>query len=136
MLEKLPAGVNVQTLVLLASALSPGYDLSSALSHVDGRAIVFYSRYDDLVLGVGTKTLGTYDRQFVEAAGKVGFDKPASPEAAAAYAKLVQFPYETRWATLGNDGAHIGVMSARFAKTILSPIINGRPLPTTWPSGP
>ena len=41
-LEDLPEGVQVQTLVLLASALSPDYDLSKALRHVRGKAYVFF----------------------------------------------------------------------------------------------
>ena len=134
-LEQLPAGVNVQTLVLLASALSPDYDLSPALAHVTGRAYSLFSRYDNLVLGVGTRAFGTYDRVRTDAAGYVGFRQP--PRAvAAAYAKLTQIPYDAAWTRLGNGGDHIGATSRRFARTILAPVIEGRPMPTTWPSSP
>ncbi|MGN6724583.1 MAG: hypothetical protein ACTHLZ_01570 [Tepidisphaeraceae bacterium] len=123
-LEDLPPDVHVDTLVLLASALSPTYDLSRALAHVDGRAISLYSRYDNLVLGTGTRAFGTIDRVKTDAAGYVGFTMPRTADAAE-YAKLTQIPYDSRWMKLGNTGEHIGPMAMPFAAKVLAPLIDG-----------
>ena len=47
-LEKLPDDVHVDTLVMLACAMSPQYDLSPALRHVSGKAYVFVSPLDPI----------------------------------------------------------------------------------------
>jgi pimeloyl-ACP methyl ester carboxylesterase len=132
-LERLPEGVHVRTLVLLASALSPEYDLSAALRHVDGHAYSLHSRFDDWVLGHGTKAFGTYDRVYTEAAGKVGFTAPPTADPAA-YAKLTQFPYDPAWTRHGNGGDHVGPTNRRFARDVLAELIQGRPPSTTRPT--
>ena len=122
-LEDLPPQVHVRTVLLLASALSPRYDLTAALRHVDGHAISLYSDHDDVVLGAGTAVFGTVDRVKSPAAGYVGFHAPAAgktPE----YAQLIQYPYDPAWADFGNDGDHIGPTDRRFAQLILAPIVN------------
>ena len=133
-LERLPPDCHVRTLVLLASALSANYDLTAALAHVDGRAVAFYSEYDNAVLGLGTRTFGTYDRVHSDAAGYVGFHLPKSHQAeSVAYGtQLLQFPYDPAWAKLGNGGDHIGTTAGPFARTVLAPLINGD-RPTTRP---
>lgn len=128
-LEQLPADVKVQTLVLLASALSPSYDLTNALRHVTGRAVSLHSSYDSIVLGTGTRTFGTYDRVWSDAAGYVGFTQPTTADAAE-YAKLVQYPYDPAWMKFGNFGDHIGATNRRFAKEVLAKLIN-RPIGST-----
>jgi alpha-beta hydrolase superfamily lysophospholipase len=113
-LEQLPAGVRVQQWIQIQSALSPGYDLTPALRHVD-LAQNFYSPYDDIVLGTGTRTMGTIDRVRTDAAGKVGFSRE--------YPNLTQVPYDRAWIEHGNYGDHIGSMMPRFAKNVLAPRI-------------
>lgn len=121
-LEKLPADVKVQTLVLLSSALSPDYDLSNALKHVRRQAYVFYSENDTLVLGAGTKMFGTIDGKKTEAAGLVGFTAPAEADRDE-YGKLVQKPWVQEWMKYDNAGSHIGFMSRSFAGNVLGPIL-------------
>jgi hypothetical protein len=121
-LEKLPPGKQIQTLVLLASALSPGYDLSLALSHVRGHAYVFYSEHDQVVLGVGTTMFGTIDGVKTQAAGLIGFKQPGDADPKA-YAKLVQVGYEKKWIALANIGSHIGCMSRPFSEKVIAPIV-------------
>src|SRR5690606_13849751 len=72
----LPEDVQVQDVVLLMPALSPGYDLTAALRRVAGRMHVFSSTGDTLVLGVGTRNFGTMDGVKCNAAGRVGFQRP------------------------------------------------------------
>ena len=143
-LEALPPGVSVDRLVLVAPALSPGYDLSPALAHVSGRAYALTSARDAVVLGTGTRLFGTIDRVNADAAGRVGFDVPG-PAADAArgdlpstrpttrpaarfadpaqYAKLVALPYDPAWAEIGNRGGHRGAMGRAFARRVVAPLL-------------
>ena len=138
-LEKLPDDLKVQTLVLLASALSPDYDLSKALKHVRGNAYVFYSENDALVLGVGTKMFGTIDGKKVVSGGLTGFTPPADADKQQ-YEKLAQFAYDKGWMAFGNIGNHVGCMSRPFAHNIVAPMLidelaQGQGLkPTTRPT--
>jgi pimeloyl-ACP methyl ester carboxylesterase len=124
-LEKLPDDVQVDTVILLASALSPDYDLTAALKHVRGTMYALTSATDSIVLGVGTKTFGTIDGVKCEAAGKVGFTTPDGADEQE-YAKLHQMPYQAEWLQLGNLGDHIGPLGRLFTRTVLTPIVLGR----------
>jgi pimeloyl-ACP methyl ester carboxylesterase len=140
-LEKLPANLHVQTLVLLASALSPDYDLSAALRHVSGNAFVYYSENDTLVLGAGTQLFGTIDGKKTMAAGLIGFKTPPDSDKAQ-YEKIVQRPWIKEWMAFKNAGSHIGCMSLPFVKQVLAPTLidamNGIPrtFAATQPSDP
>lgn len=132
-LEALPANVKVQTLTLLASALSPDYDLSKALEHVKDRAYAFTSLNDSLVLGVGTQMFATIDGKKVEAAGMVGFVEPKGADDKA-YSKFEQFPYDPLWMQFDNFGDHIGPMHDLFAAKVLAPLILKGILPPVTPA--
>ena len=124
-LEQLPEGVLVDRVLMLAPALSPGYDMTKALKHVRQVIDVFYSPNDGVVLGAGTKVFGTMDRVRCEAAGKVGFKKPDSADEGA-YKKLINHPYKPEWNELyGNNGDHITPMSKSFARGLLAPLLGG-----------
>lgn len=129
-LEMLPPKVKVQQLVLLASALSPEYDLSKALKHVNGKAYAFYSEGDAIVLGVGTKVFGTMDGKKTQAAGLVGFTCPPKGDKTQ-YARLIQRAYDKGWMVFGNIGNHIGPMSRSFAEHVLEPVLTGHAEATT-----
>ena len=77
-LEGLPAG-SVESVVLLAAAVSPGHDLSRALRAVAREMVVFWSPLDLIVLGAGTWLFGTADRVRTRGAGLVGFRRPSGP---------------------------------------------------------
>jgi pimeloyl-ACP methyl ester carboxylesterase len=133
-LERLPEGMQVETLVLVAPALSQRYDLSKALAHVRGKAYAFTSENDAIVLGAGTRLLGTIDGVKEDASGLKGFTKPEGADDAQ-YAKLVPMPYRAEWMDLGNIGDHVGPMGRTFAREVISLIVQGRepppPRPTT-----
>jgi hypothetical protein len=124
-LEKLPADVKVDTVLLLASALSPEYDLRDALRRVRGKMYSFSSLDDALVLGVGTRTFGTIDGVKCDAAGRCGFALPEGVEPAA-YEKLVQVPYSAEWMDLDNIGDHVGPLRELFARDVLAPVVKGQ----------
>jgi hypothetical protein len=128
-LEQLPPDVQIDTLVLLAPALSPAYDLSRALRHVRGKVYAFTSPYDVAVLGIGTKMFGTVDGIKAEAAGMAGFVRPERGDEQQ-YAKLVQIPYQSAWIKLGNIGDHIGTLNRPFSRDVLAPLLVSGTLPT------
>lgn len=122
-LERLPAGMQVQTLVMFAPALSPEYDLSKALRHVRGKAYVFSSPLDVIVLDSGTKMFGTIDGPKVAAAGLNGFVQPTGADAEQ-YGKLVAQPYRRQWLEqYGNAGQHISCMGAVFVRDYVAPLL-------------
>ena len=131
-LERLPDDVKIETLVMIAPALSQRYDLSKALAHVRGKAHALTSVNDVLVLGAGTRMFGTIDGVKEEASGLRGFTMPEGADAKQ-YEKLVQVPYDEAWMDLGNIGDHIGPMGRRFAAEMISPLLQGRDMPPTKP---
>ena len=135
-LEALPNDVKIETLVLLAPALSQRYDLSKALAHVRGKAYALHSVNDVLVLGAGTRMFGTIDGVNEEASGLRGFTRPDGADAKQ-YEKLVQMPYDEGWMALDNIGDHVGPMGYTFARAVVTHLLQGRdppPLPATRPA--
>ena len=136
-LARLPADVKVHTLLLLAPALSPEYNLTKALSHVQSNAYAFYSNADTVVLSVGTRAFGTIDGVHCDAAGLNGFVRPTAGDVAQ-YQKLIQFPYDSKWAADWNSGDHIGPMATPFVAHIIAPLLEHGPAAgaTTRPAPP
>jgi pimeloyl-ACP methyl ester carboxylesterase len=132
-LEDLPDDVKVKRVLFIAPALSPGYDLTKALAHVTDRAFVLFSEGDSLVLSTGTKVFGTIDGVYSEAAGFSGFKAPAKSDAKQ-YKKLLQMAYDPEWLKYGHGGDHLGPMETAFAKGVLVPLLQGKPV-TTKPTG-
>jgi hypothetical protein len=129
-LEDLPPQIKIPTLLLMAPAISPQYDLSKALHHVEGNTYVFTSTLDTVVLSTGTSMFGTMDGIHTAAAGFGGFVQPAGADPEM-YRKLIQHPYDHEWIKYGDYGDHIGAMSRRFAQAILSPLIVAADPPAT-----
>jgi hypothetical protein len=133
-MEDLPPGVRVDSLVLISPALSPGYDLSRALSHLtgsasagahlSGRAFVFTDENDKFILGWGTRTFGTSDGMHCDAAGLGGFVEPAGADAEQ-YAKLRSLPYQRDWLRYGNIGGHATALSPFFGENVVAPLVVG-----------
>ena len=120
-LEGLPAGA-VEGVTLLASALSPGYDLSGALVAVRGEMVAYWSPLDVFVLGLGTALFGTVDRVHSAAAGLVGFRVPAG-SAAGRYAKFRQVRWNLSMAPTGYMGGHIGPDCPAFLRKYILPML-------------
>jgi pimeloyl-ACP methyl ester carboxylesterase len=131
-LPRLPENIAVETVLLLAPSVSPGYDLAPALERIDHRLHVFHSDRDTLFLRWRTGTFGTYDNVRTAAAGHLGFSADNLP--APLRSKLVQHPYAPAWSDLGNNGDHFGVLAPQFARTILAPLLTDRADPASPPS--
>lgn len=133
-LERLSgSGVAVERGVLLAPALSPGYDLSKALGSVRRDLVVFWSPLDVIILGAGTRIFGTSDRVWCSGAGRVGFLRPKAGTDAAArvasYKKLRQIRWTPRMSATGYLGGHMGPDSPRFLKKYVVPLLRVEPPP-------
>jgi pimeloyl-ACP methyl ester carboxylesterase len=140
-LESLPEGCRIERVFLLAPALSPEYDLSRALKHVDRRMYVMYSYADVGLMAAGTAVFGTMDRQHGVSAGLVGFRLPPALPAAqqAEYLKVRQIPWTIDLVKMGNLGDHMGWTTTRFARDFIAPILAGRTdpgEPLAVPAGP
>jgi len=127
-LEALPPDVQVDSVLLAAPALSPGYDLTAALRHVKGKVYAFTSPADVVILGAGTRLFGTMDGIKTEAAGLVGFRQPRTADPYQ-YRKLVMMPYDGAWLRFLNFGDHSGAMSTLFARDFLAPLLRASDAP-------
>ena len=120
----------VERVVLLAPALSPGYDLTAALRAVRREIVVFWSPLDVIVLGAGTRLFGTIDRVKTVGAGLVGFQVPRSVTSTDVargreYGKLRQVRWQPRMAASGYFGGHMGPDSPLFLRKYVVPLLTG-----------
>jgi hypothetical protein len=118
---------SVARVVLLAPAVSPAYDLTSALRAVRCEMVVFWSPFDVIILGAGTRVFGTMDRVRSVSAGLVGFTKPADGPVGEShlnpYDKLRQVRWRPRMAATGYLGGHLGPDSPLFLRKYVVPLL-------------
>ena len=124
--EALPDGQQIDGILLLASSLSPGYDLSKALARTRGGIVSFRSERDSALLGAGTTLFGTMDGKHTEAAGKVGFSVPESGQAAEAYKAFSEVRWNSAMAKAGHNGSHFGCLATRFVSSYVAPLVATR----------
>jgi hypothetical protein len=130
-LEQLNEGT-IERAVFLSPALSPDYDLSTALQAVKRELVVFWSPLDIFILGAGTYVFGTSDRVRTVSAGMLGFRIPDSTVASegrdlSPYSKLRQIRWNLRMAKTGYLGGHFGPDSPVFLKTYVVPLMRPGP---------
>lgn len=122
----LPPDRKIDSAILLAPAVSPKFDLTTALTKTESGIWSYYSLGDVPLLVIGTSLAGTIDRRFTFGSGAVGFKLPktANDEKRQLYEdKLHQVPYRFRMLSRGNFGGHFGWTSKAFARDYLAPII-------------
>lgn len=126
-LESLEAD-QVEAAVLLAPALSPGYDLGRALRAVRREMVVHWSPLDAIILGLGTSLFGTIDRVWTPAAGLVKFRPPKrlDPAGREQYDKLRQVCWGPSMARVGYLGGHLGVDHPAFLRRYVVPVLDAR----------
>lgn len=125
-LEALPAGRQIDSAILLAPALSPEYDLTTALRRTRYGVVNFHSEQDIGFLKLGTTVFGSVDREWGSSAGAVGFRAPQtlSPEDKELYdGRLRQVKWSPRLKSVGASGSHLGWASRQFATEYLAPLI-------------
>ncbi len=116
-LEQLAPAEAITSAAFVGSGLSPGYDLSAALRRTRFGILSVESRLDAFFLGIGTRLLGTVDRQRSVAAGMVGFRPPSDPAVAD---KLVRVRWTPRFVRQGWLGGHISIASPWFVRGTLA----------------
>jgi pimeloyl-ACP methyl ester carboxylesterase len=123
-LEALPEG-SVEAVVLLAPAISPGYDLSRALRAVNREMVAFWSPLDAIVLGIGTWLFKTTDRVRSFSAGFVGFRVPdgLDLQKQGLYSRLKQVRWRPKMARTGYFGGHVGPDSPAFLRKYVVPLL-------------
>jgi hypothetical protein len=107
--RRLPVDVQVDQIVLIGAAVSPGYDLSQAASRVKHSILNIYSALDWPLSGVGLLLLGTADGRHRPSAGVVGFRGVHNDKVRQESWR----PRFVRWLYLGD---HFTVGSALFAR--------------------
>ena len=118
--EALPEDVHLRHLILVQAAISPEYDLSTALARVDGKLVNFHSSFDWAILGLGTRTFGTMDRANVASAGKVGFNLDAAVLDEALRSRIEQPEWTAAMLASGHYGGHFGMLTYGWNKKHLA----------------
>lgn len=130
-LESLPPGRKVSTVILLAPALAPDYDLRTAIAHTSGTLHTFYSPADAAILMALSTAAGTMDGRHTLAAGAIGFSVPSgvTDDQRAEYSnRLSQQSYSLDMLATGHPGGHFGWTSRAFVAKWVAPLV-GQPQP-------
>lgn len=111
--ELLPKHVHVDSLSLLAAAISPKRDLNPAARRVRGPVIVSSSALD-MVVGLGTLLVGTADRVHTPSLGTLGYrGSPCD--------KLVSLRWRPAWIRWGHWGSHFTAPAEMFIAECIAP---------------
>jgi pimeloyl-ACP methyl ester carboxylesterase len=120
--ERLPPDT-ADRIVLLAPSVCPDYDLRRALASAREGIDVFTSDHDRFILDVAMRVVGTADRRWGPAAGRVGFRPVVStPADAALYERLRQHSWDPALRWTGHDGGHYGSNRCRFISAYVLPL--------------
>jgi pimeloyl-ACP methyl ester carboxylesterase len=121
--EALPVNVRLRNVVICQPGISPSYDLTPALQHVDGQLVNFYSPGDWALSGVFTWLLGTMDRRYTATAGMRGFDLEVAAPDPEFRARVVQIGWQPFWADYNHPGNHIAILQYLWNKYFVSPYV-------------
>jgi pimeloyl-ACP methyl ester carboxylesterase len=123
--EALPAEVRVRNVILAQAALSPEYDLTKTLEHVDGRLINYHCPTDWAVLGLGTLMFGTIDRVHTASAGKDGFVVEKAVARESLRERLMQHAWTLDDFETGHWGGHLGIGTYGWNRKYVAAVIAG-----------
>ncbi|MBI1347330.1 hypothetical protein GC163_13705 [bacterium] len=115
----LPEETQLTGLVLLAAAISPGYELAPVLTKLQRGLWTFSSYLDCIFTGLGTTLFGTLDGRHGPAVGMVGFHETTvngSPF-------VTQCRYHPRYVSQFNLGGHFGCVHRVFVEENIAPIL-------------
>lgn len=129
--EHLPDEIRLRHIVLVQPAVSRDYNLSTALSHCEGRIVNFYSPRDWLILGWGTTVFGTMDRRRTVSAGKEGFLPSAAIPDVNERHRLQQVAWTNDMAATGHVGHHLGILLCEWNRRYVAPWLADRT--RSWP---
>ncbi len=125
-IEALPETCKVQTVILLGSSVSSGYNLNTALTRLEGNIYVFTSDRDEILNSL-VPLAGSADRQYVgtEVAGLTGFYRSifSKDTNRTLYEKVKNIPWSSRFERFDNYGGHTDGTNPRFVQHVLAPAI-------------
>ena len=116
--ERLAPDVYVDRMILMAPAISTGFDVAPALSRCRAGIVHFYSPGDWFMVGLCTRLFGTLDRVRSDSAGRVGFRN--GDGGLCEHSGLTQIAYDPAWMRLDHDGGHFGWLARRWAREVLA----------------
>lgn len=126
-LEGLPSDVQIEAGILLAPAVSPGYDVSNALQQTKRGLWNFHAWGDIGFLGALTLLFGTVDGRHSISAGLCGFrSAPTGPMGNGA-PTLHQIPYQFSMLKQRNLAGHFGCVNHVFVQHWVAPILAKNP---------
>ncbi|UCG16903.1 MAG: hypothetical protein JSV19_02480 [Phycisphaerales bacterium] len=131
-LERLPAGVDVDSVVLFSSSVSADRDLSPALRHVRKKLYATSSKEDLILRSVAI----TADGRRGPPAGRTGFRVPRSLPYGerAIYAKVVNLHWRPAYSAFGWNGGHVSATAPEFVRSVIAPrILSQQPFPLDRP---
>lgn len=131
--EELPEDFHLRKILLCQPALSPSYDLTAALQRVDETIVNFHSQADLLILGAGTSTFGTMDREYTPSAGLYGFDPNQAVPDATQRSKLVQRAWKLSDGGVLHYGGHFPILSRYWNRFVVGPELLLNACETTSP---
>lgn len=115
---------SVDRVILLAPAVSTGYNLRPTLRAAREGVDVFCSKKDWVALGFVTRVVGTTDRHWGPTAGRHGFQvKGTCSPAEADTGRLRQHFWTPDLNWTGNTGGHHGSHAPGFVQAFLFPLI-------------
>lgn len=122
-LEALDPVRRITSGVMLVPALSPDYDLRTAVSRTEQGIWNYCSRGDVFFLGAGTLLCGTADGRHCVAAGNTGFLEAAVARAKVTeQASLRNVPYRREMIRTGHTGGHLSVTRPGFISQEIAPL--------------
>lgn len=125
-LEALGDDRQVDSVVLLSSAVSADYDLTAALAHIKVKLVVFRNDRDSLLRSV-IPLVGSADRRHVgdRVAGLYGFLPPesAEPVRLEAYAKMITIDWCDDFRRFDHAGGHTDCKSPSFICRVIAPLV-------------
>lgn len=124
--ESMLEGQDIDGLILLAPAISPGYMVDFALSKTRRGVLNFYSEKDWLFLGLGTSLYGTMDGRHTSSAGCVGFMTPPASARSKVYDRLYQVAWHEQMAAAGHTGGHMGSSAEGFVRHYVAPFVRAK----------
>jgi hypothetical protein len=125
--EELPPDT-VERIILLAPSVPSDYDLRRALCSSRSGIDVFWSRSDYWYLGLGISLVNAMKVTCYSPAGRVGFHPIVrTPDDAACYVKLRQYPWEPNVACTGNLGGHYGTYQQGYLCSFVLPLLSTNP---------
>ena len=121
-LQELADICSVDSVVLLAAAISRRYDVQAVAENTKRGVWNFSSKVDIAADVVGTTVFGNMDRKHGWSAGAMGFKLDAAD---LTDTKVHEVPYRVGMAKHWNFGGHFGCTNVSFVSRYVAPIIAG-----------